>query len=259
MSDKINGEKENMAAAEEIAEAPATLMDGKEVEAEQTLQTSAEDDPLEKYRAADGSINANGMLADLKQAEERLEGLRGKLSNPKGVTVEEMADELKAIDDEEDREFAEKFIGLLGKSGLAKEKANELLAGLGELQQKEDPQEFFRKEMEKLGEDGKELLGKVRLFRDTVRNAKEFSDQELATLEEITQTADGVRLVGKILEKAKILDSGKFSSQKPGAAAVEDLSNADRIRMYEKAFALKHTNPAESLAEVARLDRMFAR
>jgi hypothetical protein len=170
-----------------------------------------------------------------------------------------MAEELKAIEDKEDKAFAEKFIGILGKSGLSKEKANEFLAELGGLQQKEDPKDFFRKEMEKLGKDGKEVLGKVRMFRDAMKNTREFNAEEIAALENLTQTADGVRLVGKILDKAKMLDNGKFSSQKPGDAGVENLSHAERIQLYQKAYALKRTNPEASRAEVARLDKMFAK
>jgi hypothetical protein len=64
---------------------------------------------------------------------------------------------------------------------------------------------------------------------------------------------------GKILEKARQMDSGKFSSYRPGSAADGELSHADRISMYEKAYALRRTNPTESQAEIARLDRMFAK
>jgi hypothetical protein len=219
----------------------------------------AEPDALAKYRSADGTMDSGKILADLRQAEERLDGLQRKLDNPVGVTVEEMAEELEAIEDKEDREFAEKFIGLLGKGGLGKERATELLKGLAEINKPEDQKVFFRKELEKLGKDGKEVLGKVRQFRDTMRDAKEFSAEEVAVLEQVTQTADGVRLVAKILEKARLMDAGKFSNLRPTNTMGEELSNADKIRMYEEAFALKTTNPEKSRAEVARLDKIFAK
>jgi hypothetical protein len=284
IEDKGNDENEEAVASEVIADEPAT--------------TKTKDTP-EKYRRSDGSVNAEGILADLRRAEERLEGLRKKLAdtgeprlahrgkaptlgttslpngsdgetaagergeagaeqNPGTASLaEEMAEELKGIDNKEDRAFAEKFIGLLGKNGLTKEKAADLLQGLTELYEPEDPKVFFKKEMEKLGADGKEVLGKVRMFRDAMRDAMEFNAEEIGALEQVTQTAEGVRLVGKILEKARQMDSGKFSSYRHGAAGGEDLSHSDRIRMYEKAYALQRTNPSESQAEIARLDRMF--
>jgi hypothetical protein len=55
------------------------------------------------------------------------------------------------------------------------------------------------------------------------------------------------------------MDSGKFSHNRTGEFSSNDFSNADRIKMYEKAFALRRTNPDESEAEIARLDRMFTK
>jgi hypothetical protein len=245
------------------------------------------DDALAKYRDEDGELDADAVMAALRQSEERLEGLRKKLADtgePRlahrgkaptlGTTslptsaeqssgtaslAEEMAEDLKGIENQEDRAFAEKFIGLLGKNGLTKEKAGELLSGLNELYQPEDPKAFFQNEMKKLGRDGKEVLNRVRAFRDTMRDFKEFSGEEIAALEQVTQTADGVRLIDRVLEKARTMDSGKFSHTRAGDFSADNFSNSDRIRLYEKAYALRRTNPEESEAEVARLDRMFTK
>jgi hypothetical protein len=236
------------------------------------------DDALAKYRNEDGELDADAVMVALRQSEERLEGLRKKLADKEVRTkakepapekavpektaptlADEMKEELEAIGDEKDREFAEKFIGLLGKNGLSKEKANELLNGLTELYQPEDPKAFFQNEMKKLGKGGKEVLTRVRAFRDSMRDSKEFGEEEIASLEQITQTADGVRLIDRVLEKARTMDSGKFSHARTGEFSADDFSNADRIKMYEKAFALRRTNPDESEAEIARLDRMFAK
>jgi hypothetical protein len=63
----------------------------------------------------------------------------------------------------------------------------------------------------------------------------------------------------KVLDRARSLDNGKFSNYRPSTTGGEELSHADRIALYEKAYALHHTNPSESKAEIARLDRMFAK
>jgi hypothetical protein len=118
---------------------------------------------------------------------------------------------------------------------------------------------FFQNEMKKLGKDGKEVLNRVRAFRDSMKNSKEFGEEEIAALEQVTQTADGVRLIDRVLEKARTMDSGKFSHARTGEFSSDDFSNADRIKMYEKAFALRRTNPDESEAEIAKLDRMFTK
>jgi hypothetical protein len=266
-----------MNAVEEVKDGE---MDGAEVEQsvpeEENAQMAEREraDALAKYKNEDGTLKLEDILADLKNSEERLEGLRKKLADkekgenkaeptqPTEKTAptleEEMKEELAAIGDESERAFAEKFIGLLGRGGLTKEKASELLSGLGELYQPEDPKEFFQNEMKKLGKDGKEMLNRVRSFRDAMRDSKEFGEEKISALEQITQTADGVQLIDKILEKARTMDSGKFSNRRPDGAG-EELGHEDRIRLYEKAFALRRTSPAESEAEVARLDRMFVK
>jgi hypothetical protein len=160
-----------------------------------------------------------------------------------------MKDELAAIGDGEARAFAEKFIGLLGKSGLSKEKASKLLGGLAEIQRPEDPKVFFAKELEKLGPDGKEIIGRMRRFRDAMRDSKEFDEEEIAELERAPQPGEG-------------LWGALQCSMRPGRSPYGPCglsSHADRIAMYEKAYALHRTNPSESRAEIARLDRMFAK
>jgi hypothetical protein len=263
-----------------------------------TAPEEKSDDTLAKYRDENGELDAAAVMAALKQSEERLEGLRKKLADKEKTQAgaraepakptekanlidgetsdngedkdsasdiqkpsleEEMKEELAAIGDESDREFAEKFIGLLGRGGLTKEKAGELLSGLGELYQPEDPKKFFQEEMKKLGKDGKEIVGRVRMFRDEMVKTKEFDDSDIAALEQVTQTADGVRLLDKVLEKARAMDGGKFSHARAGDFSADSFSNADRIRLYEKAFAIRRTRPEESEAEVARLDRMFTK
>jgi hypothetical protein len=266
----------------EIEETKETLLEGTDGAAAAQIISSEENsvktadksnDSLAKYRDENGELDTTAVMAALRQSEERLEGLRKKLADKEVRTggkepaaekaaptlADEMREELEAIGDEEDRAFAEKFLGLLGKGGLTKEKAGELLNGLTELYQPEDPKAFFQNEMKKLGKDGNEVLNRVRAFRDTMRDSKEFSGEEIAALEQVTQTADGVRLIDRVLEKARAMDNGKFSHTRTGDFFADNFSNADRIRLYEKAYALRRTNPEESEAEVARLDRMFTK
>jgi hypothetical protein len=208
---------ESLLAETDGADVAAQIVPGEENPAKPEEKS---DDALAKYRDEEGELAADAVMAALRQSEERLEGLRKKLADKEvqkksqeSATekaapnlVDEMREELAAIGDEKDRAFAEKFVGLLAKGGLTKEKAGELLNGLTELYQPEDPKAFFQNEMKKLGKDGKEVLNRVRVFRDTMRDSKEFSGQEIAALEQVTQTADGVRLIDRVLEKARTMD-----------------------------------------------------
>ena len=109
-----------------------------------------------------------------------------------GVTVEEMAEELGKIQDEEDKKFAENFIKVLGKSGFDKKRADEFLKDLAGVFEPEDPTAFFKKELGKLGPSGREIIEKARTFRDEMRKTEEFSEEDVAALEQMTQT-DGDR------------------------------------------------------------------
>jgi hypothetical protein len=86
-----------------------------------------------------------------------------------------------------------------------------------------------------------------------MRDSKEFGEEEIGTLEQVTQTADGVRLIAKVLEKAKLMDAGKFSNVRTEIAGGESISNAELIRLYEAAYALQRTDPEKSRVEVAKL------
>jgi hypothetical protein len=93
-----------------------------------------------------------------------------------------------------------------------------------------------------------------------MRDSKKFvEEEEIGTLEQVTQTADGVRLIAKVLEKAKLMDAGKFSNVRPGIAGGEKMNNANLIRLYDAAYALQRTDPEKSRVEIARLDQMLAK
>jgi hypothetical protein len=212
--------------------------------------------------AKDTATEADGekLLADLRALEQNYEKLRKKLAateKSQPVTAEDLAEELEGIEGEEDKKFAGKFVEILSKSGVDKKAAKDLLKSMGELYQPEDSKEFFRKEMEKLGKDGKELIGELRQFRDAMKQQSDWTPEDFEALEAVTQTADGVRLMSKVLRSANLMKAGQFSTYAPERESAEDLSNRDRVGMYERAYSLQRTDPEKARQELNRLARMF--
>ncbi|MDR0727741.1 MAG: hypothetical protein LBF26_02500, partial [Puniceicoccales bacterium] len=142
-------------------------------------------------------------------------------------------------------------------AGVDKRAAKDLLKSMGDLYPPEDPKEFYQKEMEKLGKDGGKLIDELRQFSAAMKEQSDWTPEDLATLEAVTQTADGVRLVSKVLKSAERIKAGQFSAYAPAKEKVEDLSNRDRIAMYERAYAKERTHPEEARQELNRLARLF--
>jgi hypothetical protein len=241
-----------------LIEAPAQS----EVAEAKEVPGTADGDPIAKYRDGNGNVLTEKIMEDLRATEERYNSLRRKLSEPtreKAVAPEDMADELRALDEGADRAFAENLIQLMGKSGLSKGKAEEFLNGLADIAAPEDAKTSYDREMKKLGEDGKAALAKVKSFHDTMRDSREFSQEETNALLQTTQTADGVRLIAKILEKAQTMNSGKFSNYRQEAESPGNMSQNEKINMYARAYAMERTDREGARAEIARLDKMFSK
>jgi hypothetical protein len=213
--------------------------------------------PSEKGDSAD----REKLLADYEDLQKRYEGLRQKMAKqevPEELKLEDLKDGLGDIEDSKDKEFAEKFIDLLGKAGASKERAEEFLKGLAEIYQAEDPKTIYKNELKKLGKDGEPLLRELRQFRDLVRKSGKWEDGDIQALENATQTADGVRLIAKVLHSADVLKSGDFSAYRTSSNGKTEITNAEKISMYDRAYALRKTNPQDGEAELARLGKLFS-
>jgi nicotinic acid mononucleotide adenylyltransferase len=90
-----------------------------------------------------------------------------------------------------------------------------------------------------------------------MKEQSDWTPEDLATLESVTQTADGVRLLSKVLRSADRMKAGQFSTYAPQKESAENLTNRDRIAMCERAYAMPRTNPEEARQELNRLARMF--
>jgi hypothetical protein len=243
------------------------MIEETETQGEQVQQPTAEVEAAQTPEAqgteavtqdAGADVDGEKLLAELQELQKNYEKLRKKISErPGAVTAEDLAEELKDIEGEEDKKLAEKFVEILSRSGVDKKAAKDLLKNMGELYQPEDPKEFYRSEMEKLGKDGGELIGGLRQFRDAMKQQSDWSPEDFEAMDAITQTADGVRLISKVLRSADRMKAGQFSTYAPERESAEDLSNRDRIGMYERAFSLQQTDPEKSRQELNRLARMF--
>jgi hypothetical protein len=239
---------------EQSAQQPTA--DGKAAQASEVQVTEA----IAEGAGTEEEFDDEKLLTDLRELQKNYEGLRKKLAaaeKSQPVTAEDLAEELEGIEGEEDKKFAGKFVEILARSGVDKKAAKDLLKNMGELYQPEDPKEFFRKEMEKLGKDGKELIGELRQFRDAMKQQSDWAPEDFEAMDAITQTADGVKLMSKVLRSAKQMKAGQFSTYAPERESAEDLSNRDRIGMYERAFSLQQTDPEKARQELNRLARMF--
>ncbi|MDR3117588.1 MAG: hypothetical protein LBT98_03390 [Puniceicoccales bacterium] len=237
-------------------------VDGAHPETEKNSPT--EKDPLaEKYRREDGALDADKIFSDLKDLQKNYQGLRKKLSdreNAKPVSWEDLRGELKELGElsgEEEKKFAERFVGLLGKIGARKEQAVEFLKELGTLGAEDNPKEFYSKELAKLGNERDALISDLRRFRDAARNSGQWSQEDVAALETATQTADGVRLIHKILHSTNLRSAGKFSPMAPAKGESANVSNEEKITAYEAAIALSRRDPAAGKAEMRRLNRLY--
>jgi hypothetical protein len=65
--------------------------------------------------------------------------------------------------------------------------------------------------------------------------------------------------MSKVLKSAERVKAGQFSAYAPTKEKVDDLSNRDRIAMYERAYAKQRTDPEEARQELNRLAKMFER
>jgi hypothetical protein len=234
---EINGaENENVPVDKSIAEGQTA----------QDMETQAD--------AKDAGANGTEkLLAEFRELEKNYEGLRKKLAateKQRPVTAEDLAEELQGLESEEDKQFAGKFVEMLSKVGVDKKAAKELLHGIGELYKPEDPKEFYQKEMEKLGPKGKELVGELKQFYAAMKEQRDWTPEDFAALEAVTQTADGVRLVSKVLRSADRMKAGQFSTYTAQKESAENLTNRDRIGMYERAYAMQRTNPEEARQEL---------
>ncbi|MDR2341024.1 MAG: hypothetical protein LBD72_01665 [Puniceicoccales bacterium] len=90
-----------------------------------------------------------------------------------------------------------------------------------------------------------------------MKEQSDWTPKDFSALETITQTADGVRLLSKVLRSADRMKAGQFFTYAPKNESAEDLTNRDRIAMYERAYAMQRTNPEEARQELNRLARMF--
>jgi hypothetical protein len=221
-------------------------------------------DPLtEKYRREDGVLDADKIFSDLKDLQKNYQGLRKKLSdreNAKPVSWEELKGELGELGElsgDEEKKFAEKFVGLLGKIGARKEQAVEFLKELGTLGAEDNPKEFYSKELAKLGQEKDVLIGDLRRFRDTVRDSGQWSKEDVAALETATQTADGVRLIHKVLHSTNLQSAGKFSPRAPAKGESANATLEEKITAYEAAFALRRRDPTAGRAEINRLNKLY--
>jgi hypothetical protein len=200
------------------------------------------------------------LFAEHEELRKSHDGLRRKLAEPKqvrNVTVEDLAEELGGIEDESDRQFAEKFIGALGKAGLEGKRAKEFLGELGKLYKEEDPKAVYERELEKLGGEKEEVLGPVHRFRDAMKESGDWKEEDFKALERATETADGVRLIAKILRSAHATRAGQFSVQNPGGTPTGESSLQEKIDLYSRAYALQRTDPAAAQAELSRLAKLY--
>jgi hypothetical protein len=253
--------------SEEVAvrdgeEVPGTERDGENSQPAEPAQQKPGTDPLtEKYRRADGALDTEKIFSDLQDLQKNCQGLRKKLSESakevaKPVTLEDLRGELGDLSGEEEKRFAEKFVGLLGKVGAGKDQAVELLRGLGELGN-EDPKEFYGKELAKLGSEGETLLRDLRRFRDTVRDSGSWTKEDVNALEMATQTAEGVRLIHKILHAKDLQSVGKFSPRAPVKGESGNATLQEKIAAYEAAYALEKRDPAAARTEIRRLNKLY--
>jgi hypothetical protein len=254
----MDDEDNSTAETAEIIKAKTTAEAGANG-APQAVETIA-DELTAKYQGEGGAIDTGRVFNDLRELQKNYDGLRQKLSkaeSPKKLTVEDFAEELGELEDDDDKEFAGRFIEMLGMAGVDKKGAKDLLKNLSELHPAEDTKEFARKEIEKLGKQGQETLAEVRRFYDGMKAQRDWAPEDLAVLEEVTQTADGVKLVAKILHSADRLRAGQFSTYVPDKQDPTNLSQRDKIAMYERAYAMRRSKPEEAQQEINRLDKIF--
>jgi hypothetical protein len=101
------------------------------------------------------------------------------------------------------------------------------------------------------------LIGDLRRFRDTVRDSGLWSKEDVAALETATQTADGVRLIHKVLHSTNLQSAGKFSPRAPAKGESANATLEEKITAYEAAFALRRRDPTAGHAEINRLNKLY--
>ena len=184
-----------------------------------------------------------GKYKTAEELEEGYKNLSQKLREKSPEAPEEysfdtsaLGDDYKGVEISKDDPLLQHMQGVFKDSNITDEQATKLAAEFAKYQDGNTPDP--EKEMEKLGENGKETISRVENFFKKHGNAAGLTQEEVQSISSMTSTAEGVNALGKLVDRFSTMNDVPEKGQGGAAPDADELfAQANEIRKSDPSFS----------------------